>query len=70
MTQYEKSCATTFMGIDISNPPPRVQKALYHYSTRPLDIQDYIKITDFEINLMFSWFWQIMINGQSGHPGD
>jgi hypothetical protein len=64
--QYEKT--TTFMGIDILNPPPRVQKALNHYSTRPLDIQDYINITDFEINpVMFSWFWQIMINGQCAH---
>ena len=68
MTQYEKT--TTFMGIDISNPPPRVQKALNH-STHPLDIQDYIKITDFEINsLMFSWFWQIMIDdNRSSHLG-
>lgn len=78
MTQYKKtapgrapaqqSCATTFMGIDISNPPLRVQKALNHYSTHPLDIQDYINITDFEINpVIFSWFWQTMVENLSGH---
>lgn len=59
--QYEK--ITTFLGINIFNPSPRVQKALYHYSVKMLDIQEYIKVTDFEINsLMFSWFWQIMID--------
>ena len=56
---------TTFMGVDISNPPERVQKALAHYSTRMIDIQEYIRVADFQINpVMFSWFWQVLVDGR------
>ena len=68
MTQVNNK--TTFMGIDISNPPKRVQRALAHYSSRVLDIHEYIKVTDFQINpVMFSWFWQILVDGQCAHLG-
>jgi len=43
----------------------------YVFKKHLITIQDYIKITDFEINsLMFSWFWQIMIDdNRSSHLG-
>jgi hypothetical protein len=57
------------MGIDLSNPPTRVKKALSHYS-KILDIQQFIKVAEIQINpVMFSWFWQVLVDGQSTHLG-
>jgi hypothetical protein len=60
------------MGISINErgpSDPRIKKALDR-SAKLLDIMEFIKVTRFELNeVMFDYFWQIMIGNHSHHLG-
>jgi hypothetical protein len=67
------STKTTFMGvtIDAENGPtnPQLRKAL-DKSFHLLDILEFVKVTEFELNMvMFDYFWQIVVGNTRNHIG-